>query len=152
MTTVVFADRDGSALGPLGERIVPALLPLQGVPMLERALEALVRAGTRTALLVVGPRAGEIERRFGKGIHWGIALECVRREDGEGSADVLRRLEQRLDGETLVIRGDVGAHDAIGEFLAEVEGKKGPIVAAVSAGRPAGFWRLLPGALKKRDL
>ena len=54
MTTVVFADRDGSALGPLGERIVPALLPLQGVPMLERALEALVRAGTRF-FLSTGP-------------------------------------------------------------------------------------------------
>src|SRR5450759_382169 len=121
MTTVLFADRDGASFGALGTRIVPALLPLGGVPVLERALEALVRAGRRSALLVVGPRAGEIERRFGKGIHWGIALEYVRREDGEGPADVLRRLEQRLDGETLVIRGDVGAHEAIGEFLADVE-------------------------------
>jgi NDP-sugar pyrophosphorylase family protein len=152
MTTVVFADRDGSALGALGERIVPALLPVQGVPMLERSLEALVRAGTRTALLVVGPRAGEIERRFGKGIRWGIALEYVRREEGESPGDVLRRLEQRLDGETLVIRGDIGAHEAIGEFLAEVDSARGPIVAAVSGGRPAGFWRLLPAAIKKKDL
>jgi NDP-sugar pyrophosphorylase family protein len=152
MTTVVFADRDGSALGALGERIVPALLPLGGVPALERSLEALVRAGTRTALLVVGPRAGEIERRFGKGIHWGIALEWVRREEGESPGDVLRRLEHRLDGTTLVVRGDIGAHEAIGEFLAQIDDVKGPIVAATSSGRLAGFWRLLPGALKKKDL
>ena len=68
MTTVLLADRDGTAFGPLASRVVPALLPLAGVPLLERALEALVAAGRRSALLVVGPRAGEVERRFGKGI------------------------------------------------------------------------------------
>jgi hypothetical protein len=151
MTTVLFADRDGASFGPLGARIVPALLPLGGVPALERALEALVSAGRRSALLVVGPRALEIERRFGKGIRWGIALEIVRREDGETPGDVLRRLEPRLDGETLVVRGDVGTHAAIGEFLARVDEVRGPVVAGLVAGRPAGIWRLLPGALKKKD-
>lgn len=152
MTTVVFADRDGSALGLLGSRIVPALLPLQGIPALERMLKALVAAGVRDALLVVGPRAREIEKRFGKGIRWGIALEYVHREEGETPGDVLRRLEQRLDGETLVLRGDVGAEAAVAEFLREVEGKRGPIVAGLAGGKPAGFWRLLPGAIKKKDL
>jgi len=151
MTTVLFADRDGAAFGPIGARIVPALLPLAGVPVLEHALEALVRAGRRSALLVVGPHAPEIERRFGKGIRWGIALEIVRREDGETSGDVLRRLEPRLDGETIVVRGDVGVHAALGEFLRKVDDARGPIVAGLLGGRPAGLWRLLPGALKKKN-
>lgn len=151
MTTVLFADRDGAAFGALGARIVPALLPLAGVPVLEHALEALVVAGRKSALLVVGPRALEIERRFGKGIRWGIALEIVRREDGETTGDVLRRLEPRLDGETIVVRGDVGIHAALREFLRKVEDARGPIVAGLLGGRPAGVWRLLPGALKKKD-
>lgn len=151
MTTVLFADRDGAAFGPLAPRVVPALLPLAGVPLLERALEALVAAGHRSALLVVGPRASEIERRFGKGIRWGIALEVVRREEEESAGDVLRRLEHRLDGETLVVRGDVGVHEAIGEFLAKVGDARGPVVEATLGGRLAGMWRLLPGALKKKD-
>jgi hypothetical protein len=151
MTTVLFADRDGATFGPLGSRIVPALLPLAGVPVLEHALEALVGAGRRSALLVVGPRAPEIERRFGKGIRWGIALEIVRREDGETTGDVLRRLEPRLDGETLVVRGDIGVHAAVGEFFRKVDDARGPIVAGLLGGRPAGLWRLLPGALKKKD-
>ncbi len=151
MTTVLLADRDGAAFGPLAPRVVPALLPLAGVPLLERALEALAAAGRRSALLVVGPRAAEVERRFGKGIRWGIALEIVRREDGESAGDVLRRLEHRLDGETVVVRGDIGVHAAIGEFLAKVEDARGPVVEATLGGRPAGMWRLLPGALKKKD-
>ncbi len=151
MSTVLFADRDGASFGPLGTRIVPALLPLGGIPTLEHALEALVRAGRRSALLVVGPRGGEIERRFGKGIRWGIALEIVRREDDETPGEVLRRLEPRLDGETIVVRGDVGAHAVIGEFLAKVDDVRGPVVAGLLGGRPAGLWRLLPGALKKKD-
>jgi len=152
MTTVVFADRDGTAFGPLGTRIVPALLPVGGVPVLERMLTALVAAGVRDALLVVGPRGTDIEKRFGKGIRWGIALEYVRREEGEAAGDVLRRLEHRLDGETIVLRGDVGAEAAVGEFLREVAERRGPIVAGVAAGKPAGFWRLLPGAIKKKEL
>lgn len=119
--------------------------------MLERALEALAATGCRSALLVVGPRGGEIERRFGKGIRWGIALEIVRRDADETPGDVLRRLEHRLDGETVVVRGDVGVHGAIGEFLSKVEEARGPIVEATLDGRPAGMWRLLPGALKKKD-
>ena len=110
-----------------------------------------MEAGHRSALLVVGPRAREIERRFGKGIRWGIALEIVQREDGETTGDVLRRLEPRLDGETIVVRGDVGVHAALGEFLRKVDDARGPIVAGLLDGRPAGLWRLLPGALKKRD-
>ena len=49
------------------------------------------------------------------------------------------------------MRGDVGVHAAIGEFLSKVEDARGPVVAATSGGRPAGMWRLLPGALKKKD-
>ncbi len=149
MTTVLLADRDGSAFGALADRTVPALLPLQAAPALERAIEALVAAGIRSALVVVGPRAHEVERRFGKGIRWGIALDWVRREEGESSGDVLRRLEHRLDGETLVVRGDVGSHAAIGEFVREAEDRKEPILAGVLDGRPAGLWRFAPGTLKK---
>ena len=152
MTTVLFADRDGSAFGALSSRTVPALLPLQAVPALEHALEALVRAGRRSALLVVGPRAGEITKRFGKGIRWGIALEYVRREEGESCGDVLRRLEPRLDGDTLVMRGDIGAHELVREFLQKVAARREPIVAGLAAGRPAGLWRIAPGALKKIEL
>ena len=151
MTTVLLADRDGRALGPLAEKTVPALLPLRGAPVLERALEALVEAGIRSALVVVGPRGSEIERRFGKGIRWGIALEYVRREEDETTGAVLRRVEQRLDGDTLVLRGDAAIEDAFGEFARRVDGRAEPVVAAVSGGRPAGMWRVKPEALKKAE-
>ena len=155
MTTVLFADRDGSSLAPLSDVTVPALFPIRSAPALERTLEDLVSSGIRTALCVVGPRAGEVERRFGKGIRWGIALEYVRREESESPGDVLRRLEQRLDGETLVVRGDVGAEGAIAEFVSAVESRKEPVVAAVASGdrtRPLGLWRIEPQALKKVEL
>ena len=149
MTTVLLADRDGSAFGPLGERTVPALLPSRAVPVFERMLEALAAANIRSALVITGPRAAEVERRFGRGIRWGIALAYVRREGDETAGDVLRRLEHRLDGETLVLRADVGNHEAVGEFVRRASEVKGPIVAAVHGGLPAGFWKIGAGALKK---
>lgn len=152
MTTVLLADRDGRALGPLAEKTVPALLPVRGAPILERALEALVSAGIRSALVVVGPRGPEIEKRFGKGIRWGIALEYVRREEGETTGAVLRRLEQRLDGDTLVLRGDAAVEEAYGEFARKVAGRGEPVVAAVAGESLLGMWRIRPEALKKAEL
>jgi len=152
MTTVLLADRDGRALGPLAEKTVPALLPLRGAPVLERALEALVAAGVRSALVVVGPRGTEIEKRFGKGIRWGIALEYVRRAEDETTGAVLRRLEQRLDGETLVLRGDAAVEEAFGEFVRRSAGRPEPVVAAVSGERLLGMWRVKPEALKKLEV
>ena len=152
MTTVLLADRDGQALGPLAEKTVPALLPLRGAPVLERALEALVAAGIRSALVVVGPRAAEVERRFGKGIRWGIALEYVRRAEDETTGAVLRRVEHRLDGDTLVLRGDAAIEEAFGPFVRAAAGRAEPVVAAVAAGRPLGMWRVKPEALKKIEL
>lgn len=152
MTTVLLADRDGRAFGPLAEKTVPALLPVRGVPVLERALEALVSAGIRSALVVVGPRAAEVERRFGKGIRWGIALEYVRRGEEESTGEVLRRVEHRLDGDTLVLRGDAAIEEAFGPFARAVAGRGDPVVAAVSGGRPLGMWRVRPEALKKLEL
>ncbi len=152
MTTVLLADRDGHALGPLAEKTVPALLPLRGAPVLERALEALVSAGIRSALVVVGPRGAEVEKRFGKGIRWGIALEYVRREEDETTGSVLRRVEQRLDGDTLVFRGDTAVDEAFGEFARRVAARNEPVVAGVAGGRLLGMWRIRPEALKKAEL
>jgi NDP-sugar pyrophosphorylase family protein len=151
MTTVLLADRDGSAFGPLGLRTVPALLPLQSVPLFQRMLEALVSAGIRSALVVTGPRGEELQRRFGKGIRWGIALEYVQREGEETDGEVLRRLEPRLDGETLVVRADVGNHALVAEFLAKAGEKDEAIVAGVTGDRLAGLWKVRAGALKKAD-
>ena len=151
MTTVLFADRDGIAIGPLGTRTVPALLPLQSVPLLQRMLESLVASGIRSALVVTGPRGEEVQRRFGKGIRWGIALEYVQREGEETPGEVLRRLEPRLDGETLVLRGDVGNHALVAEFLEKAGAQDEPILAGVIGDRLAGLWKVRPGALKKAD-
>ncbi|MBL8113295.1 MAG: hypothetical protein JNK60_10445, partial [Acidobacteria bacterium] len=153
MTIVLFADRDGSALGPLGERTVPALLPLGAVPVLERMLTALVASGVKAALVVTGPRAAEVEARFGKGIRWGIALEYVRREEHESPRDVLTRLEPRLDGETIVVRGDVGAHSAVASFLSAVRGRSEERLAAVGeGGRLLGLWRVAEGKLSTTEI
>ena len=152
MTTVLLADRDGRALGPLAEKTVPALLPLRGAPILERALEALVAAGVRSALVVVGPRAAEVEKRFGKGIRFGIALEYVRRAEDETTGAVLRRMEHRLDGDTLVLRGDAAVEGAFGAFTRSVAGRSEPVVAAEAGGKLLGAWRVKPEALKKLEL
>ena len=76
----------------------------------------------------------------------------MRREEGETTGSVLRRLEQRLDGDTLVLRGDSAIEEAYGEFTRKVAGRAEPVVAAVSGERLLGMWRIRPEALRKAEL
>ena len=92
------------------------------------------------------------EKRFGKGIRWGIALEYVRREEGETTGAVLRRLEQRLDGDTFVLRGDAAVEGAFADFVRRAGGRSEAVVAAVSGDRLLGMWRIRPEALRKAEL
>ncbi|MCK7478709.1 MAG: hypothetical protein M0C28_16030 [Candidatus Moduliflexus flocculans] len=110
-------------------------------------------AGIRSALVVVGPRAVEIEKRFGKGIRWGIALEYVRREEEETTgvrpppprAQARRRhlrpaRRRARRGRLRRVRWDGPATGA---------SRSSP---AVSGERLLGMWRVRPEALKKAEL
>ena len=151
MTTVVFADRDGSAFGPLAERIVPALLPLQGVPLLERMLRRSSPPGVGRA-----PRRRPAGRRDREAVRQGDPLghrprvRPARRGRDAGrrppparapprrrDARPARRRRRARRGRGVPPRGG-------GDARADRRGDVG--------GRPAGLWRLLPGAIKKNEL
>ena len=152
MTTVLFADRDGSAFGPLAPRIVPALLPLAGVPLLERALEALVAAGIRVALLVVGPARRRDRAPLRQGNPLGHrARDRPARGRGERGRrpPPARAPPRRRDGRRPRRRRRPRGHRRVPPRRWRRRAARS--WRRRSGGRPAGIWRLLPGALKKKD-
>ncbi len=142
MTTVLLADRDGHTLGPLAEKTVPALLSLRGAPILERALESLVSAGIRSALVVVGPRAVTFRapetdalafRLFRTGITWADrpTVERIAEEARLGTTVVWAYREKSTDAAAApapLVRSWLIVHTR--EVTAEVDAR---------AGRPTGL-------------
>ena len=108
MKAVVLAAGRGERLWPLTEDNPKPLLPVANKSVLERSLAALVGAGVRQIILVVGFRNERIHDRLGKGEVIGSELRYVKQRTAKGTADALGTCSKELQGEDrfLVLYGD----------------------------------------------
>jgi bifunctional UDP-N-acetylglucosamine pyrophosphorylase/glucosamine-1-phosphate N-acetyltransferase len=108
LKAVVLAAGRGERLWPLTEDTPKPLLPVANKSILERTCEALVSAGIRQIILVVGFRSEKIRDRLGKGEAIGSELKYVRQKNAKGTADALGTCRKELHGEDrfLVLYGD----------------------------------------------
>lgn len=98
-------DEDKARVAACG---LKALMPLNGRPFLDYAVDRLVRAGARQICLVVAPEAEELRRvarRIGKAA--GVSLVCAVQEEPLGTADaVLAAAEFIGNDEFTMVNGD----------------------------------------------
>jgi len=106
---VVLAGGTGSRLDPLTRITNKHLLPIYDRPMIEYAIEALVRAGIDEIMIVTGgTHAGEFLRLFGNGHAHGIdTLVFGYQEQPGGIAQALGLAERFVDrGQCVVMLAD----------------------------------------------
>jgi glucose-1-phosphate thymidylyltransferase len=106
---VVLAGGTGSRLDPLTRITNKHLLPIYDRPMIEYAIEALVRAGVDEIMIVTGgTHAGEFLRLFGNGHGHGIeTLVFGYQERPGGIAEALGLAERFVDrGQCVVMLAD----------------------------------------------
>ena len=102
---VILAGGTGSRLHPLTQITNKHLLPIYDRPMINWAIEALVRAGVTDLMLVTGgTHAGEFFRLLGNGHEYGIdKLFYGYQERPGGIADALGLAERFVDGDPCVV-------------------------------------------------
>jgi len=128
LKAVVLAAGRGERLWPLTEDTPKPLLPLANKSILERTCEALVSAGIRRIILVVGFRSEKIRDRLGTGKAIGSELTYVRQKTAKGTADALGTCSKELRGEDtfLVVYGDDFYETSVPRtFLAKARRNKG---------------------------
>lgn len=92
---------------PWTEKIPKSLLPVAGEPFLAHQLRLLRRQGIQRAVLCIGYLGEMIQKEFGDGSDWGVALEYA--FDGPvllGTGGALKRALSRLGPEFFVLYGD----------------------------------------------
>lgn len=146
MQVVLFTDRSGKALEPFTKRTCAALLPVVGKPLVVHALESIARISPSKVLVVVSPYADAVEAELGDGRRWGLDLEYVLTRGNETPDTIIDRLRPRLDGEFLVVRGDVLLSPCLPVFLERASGLPGPTVAATVSGIATGVRLVRPDA------
>jgi glucose-1-phosphate thymidylyltransferase len=105
MKGVILAGGSGTRLHPLTRITNKHLLPIYDRPMVNYAIEALVRAGVTELMLVTGgTHAGEFFRLLGNGHEYGIdRLLYAYQEKAGGIAEALALAERFVDRDRVVV-------------------------------------------------
>ena len=118
MKAVILAAGEGNRMRPLTATRPKVMLPIANKPILEHLLIEAREAGIKEFILIVGYCDQQVRDYFGKGERLGVDISYYEQRKQLGTADALRRVESRLDGNFLVMNGDVVVkRDDIGRLV-----------------------------------
>ncbi len=83
------------------------MLPIVNKPILEHLLIEAREAGIGEFIFIVGYCDEQVRSYFGNGDKWGVNIAYCEQRKQLGTADALKMVEGRLDGNFLVMNGDV---------------------------------------------
>src|SRR4030067_3873622 len=92
---------------PLTAHPPKVMLPVVGKPILEHLLIEAKAAGVSEFIFVVGYCDKQVRSYFGSGEKWGVKIAYSEQRKQLGTADAIRMVGSVVDGNFLVINGDV---------------------------------------------
>lgn len=107
MQAVILVGGEGTRLRPLTYETPKPMVPLFGVPFLERTLGRLKDAGVDDVILAAGYLPRAIEAHLADGSRMGIRITYVIEEAPLGTAGALRNVAEHITGPFFVFNGDV---------------------------------------------
>ncbi len=107
MQAVILVGGEGTRLRPLTYGTPKPMVPLFGIPFLERTLGRLREAGVDHVILASGYLPQAIENHLGDGSRVGVRISYVVEASPLGTAGALKNVESYLTGAFFVLNGDV---------------------------------------------
>lgn len=107
MQAVILVGGEGTRLRPLTYVTPKPMVPLFGVPFLERTLMRLKEAGVDEVILAAGYLPLAIRDHFGDGSALGLRLVYVVEEKPLGTAGAIKNVAGHIRGAFFVLNGDV---------------------------------------------
>jgi len=104
---VIMAGGEGARLRPLTEAIPKPMVEIGGMPLLERQVQRLAKAGISRAYISVNYLSHIIEDYFGDGRDFGLEIRYLREQEKLGTAGALSLLPECPDGPIIVMNGDI---------------------------------------------
>ena len=97
MKVVIMAGGRGTRISELFPDIPKPLIPIDGIPVLEREVCSLASQGFRDIMLTVSYLHEKIEEHFGDGSKWGVKIEYFVENTPLGNAGALFKLNLKED-------------------------------------------------------
>lgn len=103
MLTVIMAGGKGTRISELFPDMPKPLIPIDGVPVLEREIRSLCDQGFTRIILTVSHLHEQMEEYFGDGSRWGVKIEYFVEETPLGNAGALFKFRDRLGDEPFLL-------------------------------------------------
>jgi bifunctional UDP-N-acetylglucosamine pyrophosphorylase/glucosamine-1-phosphate N-acetyltransferase len=107
LKAVILAAGEGNRMRPLTSNRPKVMLPVANKPILEHLLIEVKAAGIGEFVFVVGYCDEQVRSYFGDGEKWGVKIAYSEQRKQLGTADAIRMVGGEVDGNFLVINGDV---------------------------------------------
>lgn len=105
---VILAAGKGTRMGTLTSDLPKPMLPVNGVPVLERIVRNLAGAGIGELLIVTGYKAEVVERHFGDGSPFGCSIQYMRQVTQDGTGRVVELGRSFVGSDPfLLVYGDI---------------------------------------------
>lgn len=107
MKAIILAAGEGKRMHPLTHTRPKVMLPLANKPIVEHLLIEASQAGIKEFIFITGYRDEQVRDYFGSGDKWGVNIDYCSQRRQLGTADALNMAKDLLDGNCLMINGDI---------------------------------------------
>ena len=111
MKTIIMAGGRGTRIAELFPNIPKPLIPVDGMPILEREIRSLASQGFKDLILTVGYLANKIIAYFGDGSQLGVKIDYFVEEKPLGNAGALFQLRDKIGNEPFLLLNADAAFD-----------------------------------------
>ena len=122
MKAVILAAGEGSRMRPLTYTRPKVMLPIANKPILEYLLIEAREAGIKEFIFIVGYCEEQVRDYFGSGDKWGVDIAYSSQRRQLGTADAIKMIEGLVEGNFLVMNGDIIVNR---KDIKKMAGKKG---------------------------
>ena len=128
MKVVIMAGGRGTRIAELFPDIPKPLIPVDGMPILEREIRSLASQGFKDIVLTVGYLADKIIDYFGDGSQLGVKIDYFVEETPLGNAGALFQLKEKIGDESFFLLNADAAFDVDFNRMLDFHKKHGGLV------------------------
>lgn len=114
---IILAGGQGVRLRPLTYELPKPLIPLQGKPLMQHALDLLRSHGICEIYLSIGYKGDQIKKYYGNGEKFGLNIRYIEEDEPLGTAGPLKLAKKYLDESFLLIWCDILADVDLEDFI-----------------------------------
>jgi UDP-N-acetylglucosamine diphosphorylase/glucosamine-1-phosphate N-acetyltransferase len=138
MLAVILGAGEGKRMRPLTFTRPKVMLPVLGIPIIERIVNSCVEARLKRVIIVTGHKEDVIRAHFDEVQH-GAQIEYVTQDKQCGTADAINQVKDLVDERFLALNGDSLISPLTLKSLAETRQDLAVVIAAKSVKEPTNY-------------